>query len=83
MCVNLVLLTDGTTIDEMFYKGGETWPLVVAFKENLGAEDPHVASGRRGVESVEERRSGQWRNVHATFEIKMSVVKGPVSYGGT
>ena len=57
MCVNLVLLTDGTTINEMFYKGGETWPPVVVFKENLGVEDPHMAGGRRGVESVEERRS--------------------------
>ena len=57
MCVNLVLLTDGTTIDEMFYEGGETRPPVVTFKKNLGVEDPHVAGGRRGVESVEERRS--------------------------
>ena len=56
MYVNLVLLIDGTTIDEMLYEGGETQPPVVMFKENLGAEDPHVASGGRGVESVEERR---------------------------
>ena len=57
MCVNIVLSTDGTTIDEIFYEGGETQPPVVAFKENFGAEDPHVAGGRRGVESMEERRS--------------------------
>ena len=56
MCVNIVLSTDGTTIDEIFYEGGETQPPVVAFKENFGAEDPHVAGGRRGVESMEERR---------------------------
>ena len=52
MGVNLVLLTDGTPIDEVFDKRGKAWPPEVTFKNSLHVEDTHVARGRGGVKRM-------------------------------
>ena len=49
MSVNLVLLADGTTIDEMFYKGSKAQPPKVMFKDGLGVKNTHMTSCRGGV----------------------------------
>ena len=46
MSVDLVLLTDGTSINEVFDKGCEIQPPEVALKDSFSMEDAHVA--RRG-----------------------------------
>ena len=43
MSVDLVLLANSATHDEMFDKGGKARPPEIAFKDRLGVEDPHVA----------------------------------------
>ena len=43
MSVDLVLLANSTTHNEMFDKGGKAWLPEIAFKDRLGVEDPHVA----------------------------------------
>ena len=58
MDVDFVLLTEGTSIDEVFYKGRETGPPRVTFKDRLGVEDTHVTSGGGRVDEVEERGAG-------------------------
>ena len=51
--VGLVLLADGTTSDEVFYKGGEARPLEIPFQNCFGAEDTHVASQRGRMDGME------------------------------
>ena len=53
MGVDLVLLTDGTPIDEVFDKRGKAQPPEVTFENSLCAEDIHVAGGRGGVKRME------------------------------
>ena len=43
MSVDLVLLANSATHDEMFDKGGKARPPEIAFKDRLGVEDSHVA----------------------------------------
>ena len=43
MCVNLVLLANCATSNEMLDKGGEARPPEIMFKDRLGVEDSHVA----------------------------------------
>ena len=53
MGVDFVLLTDGTSVDEVFDKRGKAWSPEVMFKNSLCAEDTHVAGGRGGVKRME------------------------------
>ena len=41
--VDLVLLTDRTSINKILDKEGKSWPPVVPFEDGLGAKDPHMA----------------------------------------
>ena len=43
MGVDLVLLTDCTSINKVFDKGSKSWPPVVSFEDGLGAKDAHMA----------------------------------------
>ena len=43
MSVDLVLLANSATHDEMFDKGGKAWPPEVTLKDRFSVEDPHVA----------------------------------------
>ena len=43
MGVDLVLLTDRTSINKVLDKGGKSWPPVVPFEDGLGVKDPHMA----------------------------------------
>ena len=54
MCVNLVLLTDGATSNEVLYKGGKARPPEIPFQECLSMEDTHVTRQRGGVDGVEQ-----------------------------
>ena len=78
MGVDLILLTDGTAVDEVFHKGGETWPPKITFKDSFGAEDAHIIHGGRRVDGVEEREAGQWGNIHLSFKVKVSIVISPI-----
>ena len=53
MDIDLILLTDGTPIDEVFDKRGKAQPPEVSFKNSLCAEDTHVTRGRGGVKRME------------------------------
>ena len=53
MGVDFVLLTDGTSVDEVFDKRGKARPPEVTFKNSLRVEDTHVAGGRGGVKRME------------------------------
>ena len=75
MSVSLVLLANSTTCNEMFDKGGETWPPAVSLKDRFSAEDPHVARKGGRVDRVKESRAGRWGNIHAVGKIKMSIIK--------
>ena len=41
--VDLVLLTDCTSINKIVDKGSKSWPSVVSFKDGLGAKNAHMA----------------------------------------
>ena len=43
MGVDLVLLTDHTSINNVFDKGSKSWPPVVSFEDGLGVKDAHMA----------------------------------------
>ena len=58
MGVDFVLLTEGTSINEVFYEGRETGPPKVTFKDSLGVEDTYVTHGGGRVDEVEERGAG-------------------------
>ena len=58
MGVDFVLLTEGTSVDDVFYEGRETGPPKVTFKDRLDVEDTHVTSGGGRVDGVEEREAG-------------------------
>ena len=58
MGVDFVLLTEGASVDEVFYEGRETRPPKVTFKDSLGMEDIHVTCGGERVDGVEERGAG-------------------------
>ena len=58
MGVDFVLLTKGTSIDEVLYKRREIRPPKVTFKNSLGVEDTHVTHGGGRVDGVEERGAG-------------------------
>ena len=75
MSVDLVLLANGASCNEMFNKSGKTQPPEVAFKDRLGVEDSHVAQKGGGVDQMEEGRAGRWGNIHAFAKVKMSIVK--------
>ena len=45
MGVDLVLLTKGTAVNEVFHEGGETQPPEISFKDSLSMEDTHVTHG--------------------------------------
>ena len=75
MSVNLVLLENGASCDEMLDKGGKAQPPEIAFKDRLGAEDPHVTRKGGGVDRMEEGRAGRGRNIQLLVEIKMAIVK--------
>ena len=51
--VDLVLLTDGTSINEAFDKGCEIQPPEVVFKDSLSVKDAHVAGGGGGMQGME------------------------------
>ena len=53
MSVDLVLLTDSTSINEAFDKGCKTWPPEVTLKDSLSVKDAHVARGGGGMQEME------------------------------
>ena len=58
MGVDFVLLIEGTSVNEVFYKGRETGSPKVMFKDSLGVENTHVTRGGERVDGVEERGAG-------------------------
>ena len=58
MGVDFVLLTDGTSVDEVFYERREIGPSKVIFKDRLGVEDTHMTSSGGRVDEVEKRGAG-------------------------
>ena len=58
MGVDFVLLTDGTSVNEVFYEGREIRPPKVMFKNRLGVEDTHMTSSGGRVDEVEKRGAG-------------------------
>ena len=58
MGVDFILLIEDASIDEVFYKGRETGPPKIMFKDRLDVEDTHVTSGGGRVDEVEERGVG-------------------------
>ena len=49
MSVNLVLLANSATCNEMLDKSGKAQPPEVALNDRLGVEDSHVPQERGGV----------------------------------
>ena len=45
--VDLVLLTDRTSINKVFDEGSKSWPPIVPLEDGLGAKDAHVAQEER------------------------------------
>ena len=82
MSVNLVLLANSTTCNEMLDKGREAQPPEVTLKDRLSVEDPHVAREGGRVDRMKKSRAGQWGNIHVVVKVKMSIIKQPVREGG-
>ena len=73
--VDLVLLANRATHNEMLDKGGKTQPPGISLKDRLGAEGTHVTQEGGRVDQMEESKAGQGRNIHVFAKIKMSIVK--------
>ena len=82
MGVDLVLLTDCTSINEILDKGGKSQPPVVSLKDGLGVEDLHMTREGGGVYSMKESRSGGRGHEHPTLEVQMTIVVVPVRESG-
>ena len=54
MSVDLVLLANGTTRNEVFDKSGKTRPPEVVLNDRFSVEDPHVSREGGRVNRVEE-----------------------------
>ena len=78
MGVDLVLLTDRTSINKIFDEGSKSRPPVVPLKDGLGVKDAHVAQEGGRVYGMQECRSGGWGNKHSTFKEQMTIVIVPV-----
>ena len=82
MDVDLVLLTDRTSINKVLDEGGKPRPPVVPFEDRLGAKDAHMAREGGGVYGMQECRLGGWGNKHPTFKVQMTIVIVPVRESG-
>ena len=58
MSVDLVLLANHTTHNEVFDKSGEAWPPEVTFKDSFGVKDTHVSREWGGMDGMKESRVG-------------------------
>ena len=52
MSVDLVLLANGTSCNEMLDKGGKAWPPEIAFKDRFGAEDCYSTTGPLSISLI-------------------------------
>ena len=83
MCANFILLANGAAGNKVIDEYGKSRPLKVAFNDSLGAKSSEMARERRGMDGMKERgTSGRWY-IHSTLVVEVSVVKSPVSEGGT
>ena len=82
MGVDLVLLTDRTSINKILDKGGKPWPPVVPFEDGLGAKDAHMAREGGGVYGMQECGSGGRGNEYPTLKVQMTIVVVPVRESG-
>ena len=80
--IDLVLLTDRASINKLFDEGSKTWPLVVSFKDGLGAKDAHMAREGGRVYGMQKCRMGGRGNKHPTFKVQMTIVIVPVRESG-
>ena len=83
MCANFVLLADGAASNEVIDEDGKSRPPKVVFNDGPGAKTSEVTRERGGMDGVEERGTGGRWYIHATFIVEVSIVKSPVSEGGT
>ena len=82
MGVDLVLLTDHTSINKILDEGGKSRPPVVSLKDGLGVEDSHMTRERGGVYGMEKCGLGGRGHEHPTFEVQMTIVIVPVGESG-
>ena len=68
MSIDLVLLTDGASINKVFDKGCQTWPSKVTFEDGLCAKNAHVARGGE-MDEVKEERVSSRRDVYVILEV--------------
>ena len=80
--VDLVLLANSTTCNEMLDNSGKAQPPEVALNDRLGVEDSHVPREGGRVNRMEEGRAGRGRNIHPVVKVKMTIIKCPVREGG-
>ena len=83
MCANLVLLANGAAGNKVVDKDGKSGPPKVAFDDGFGSKASKMARDRGGMYGVQERGTSGWRYIHTTLVVEVSVVKGPVSEGGS
>ena len=83
MCANFVLLANSAAGNKVIDKDGKSRPPKVAFNNGLDAKTSEMARERRGMDGMKERGTGGRWYVHSTFIVEVSVVKSPVSEGGT
>ena len=75
MSVNLVLLANSATCNEMFDKSGQAWPPEVTLNDRFGVEDPHVPREGGRVNWMEKGRVGRGRNIHPVAKVKMAIIE--------
>ena len=83
MCADLVLLADGAASDKVVDEDGKSWPPKVMLDDGFGAEPSQMTRDRGGMDGVQERGTGGRWNIHSILIVEVSVVKSPISEGGT
>ena len=83
MCANFVLLANGAASDKVVDENRKSRPPKVTLDDGFGAKTSEMTRERRGMDGVQKRGTGGRWNIHSTFIVEVSVVKSPISEGGT
>lgn len=76
---NFVLLTNGTTSNDVRNKERDARPPKITFKNGLCMKMAQMAREGKRMNKMEQSQTRRWRNIHMSFKVKMFIIKGPVS----
>ena len=83
MRANFILLANGAASDKVVDENRKSRPPKVSFDDGFGAKSSEMTRERGGMDGVQKRGTGGRWNIHSAFIVEVSIVKSPISNGGT